>query len=185
MKAFALGLTAVLASTCYAQTNSAASPRSSKEALELQRSMPSEKEFSELLAKADEKVSAFEAAVKNAKPYLDKIDTKYATNYLDAAATAHELISMTLKNGSSAYKLVGVLTTLDDLSLDAASGNVLLLSADVGKGRLPDAATGSAVFALSTAGTACNDIAELVFHATMRLIAAEETALNRFLDNHN
>lgn len=92
---------------------------------------------------------------------------------------------MTLKNGSSAYKFVGVLTTLDDLSIDAASGNVLLLSADVTKGRLPDAATGSAVFALSTAGTACNDFAELIFHATMRLIAAEETALNRFLVDHN
>lgn len=183
MKAFALGLIIVLSSTCYAQTKS---PSSSKEAFsELQRSMPSEREFSELLAKANEKVSAFEAAVKNAKPYLDKIDTKYATNYLDAAATAHELISMTLKNGSSAYKFVGVLTTLDDLSIDAASGNVLLLSADVTKGRLPDAATGSAVFALSTAGTACNDFAELIFHATMRLIAAEETALNRFLDDHN
>ena len=174
------------ASTCHAQTKSAASAPSSKEVLsELQRSMPSEREFSELLAKADEKVSAFEAAVKNAKPYLDRIDTKYATNYLDAAATAHELISRTLKNGSSAYKLVGVLTTLDDLSLDAASGNVLLMSADVAKGRLTDAATGSAVFALSTAGTACNDISELIFHATMRLIAAEEAALNKLLDSQN
>jgi hypothetical protein len=37
-------------------------------------------EFLELLAKADEKVSTFEAAVKNAKPALDRIDTKYATN---------------------------------------------------------------------------------------------------------
>ena len=60
---------------------------------------------------------------------------------------------------------------------------MLLLSADVANGRLPDAATGSAVFALSAAGTACNDIAELIFHATMRLIAAEETALNKLLDD--
>ena len=184
MKALTLGLTMALLPTCYAQTKPPAS--TSKDALiELQRSMPSEREFSELLAKADEKVSAFEAAVKNAKPHLDKINAKYATNYLDAAATAHELISQTLKNGSSAYKLVGVLTTLDDLSLDAASGNVLLLSADATKGRLPDAATGSAVLALSTTGTACNDIAELIFHATMRLIAAEETALNKLLDSQN
>jgi hypothetical protein len=35
---------------------------------------------------------------------------------------------------------------------------------------------------LSVAGRACNDIAELIFHATMRLIAAEETALNKLLD---
>jgi hypothetical protein len=172
-------------SPCNAQTKSPVSAApSSKEALsELQRSMPSQSEFSDLLAKADQKVSTFEAAVKNAKPYLDKIDTKYAANYLDAAATAHELISQALKNGSSAYGLVALLTTLDDLSLDAASGNVLLMSADIAKGKLPDAVTGSAVFALSMAGTACNDIAELIFHATMRLIAAEETALGKLVDD--
>jgi hypothetical protein len=32
---------------------------------------------------------------------------------------------------------------------------------------------------LSTADKSCNDIAELIFHATMRLIAAEETALSQ------
>jgi len=83
-----------------------ATPQNSKDAIsELQRSMPSEKEFSGLLAKADEKVSVFEAAVKNARPLLDRIDTKYVTNYLDAAATAHLLISKTIKNGSTAYDL--------------------------------------------------------------------------------
>jgi len=42
-----------------------AKPQASKDAIsELQRSMPSEREFSELLAKADEKVSAFEAAIQ-------------------------------------------------------------------------------------------------------------------------
>ena len=101
----------VLASTCHAQTKSPG--LSSKEIL----SVPSEKEFSELLAKADEKVSVFEAAVKNAKLGLDRIDTKYVTNYLDAAATAHLLISKAIKNGPTAYSLVGVLTTLDDLML--------------------------------------------------------------------
>jgi len=165
------------------------SSTSSKDALsELQQNMPSEKEFSELLAKADEKVSVFEAAVKNAKPLLDRIDTKYATNYLDAAATARLLISKTVKNGSTAYSLVGVLATLDDLSLDAASGNTFLLAADedrVSKGATPDAGTRGAVLALSSAGTSCNDIAELIFHATMRLIAAEETALNKFLNGQH
>jgi hypothetical protein len=92
----------------------------------LQATMPSNEEISELLAKADEKVSAFEQAVRLAKPFLDKIDTKYATNYLDAAATAHYLIQATIKNGTSAYRLVGVLTTLDDLSYDAATGSVFL-----------------------------------------------------------
>ena len=188
MKAFALCLAVVLASTCHAQTKSASSAPSSKEVFsELLRNMPSEKELSELLTKADEKVSTFEAAVKNGKPLLDKIDAKYARNYLDAAATAHLLISKTLKNSSSAYNLVGVLTTLDDLSLDAANGSAFLLAADedrtVARGTSADANTRSAVLALSAAGTSCNDIAELLFHATMRLIAAEETALNKLLDD--
>ena len=187
MKVLTLGLALLLGSTCPAQTKSSASARSSKEALsELQRSMPSEKEFSELLTKADEKVSAFEAAVKNAKPSLDRIDTKYATNYLDAAATAHLLISKTIKNGPTAYGLVGVVITLDDLSLDAAGGSAFLLADDedrpVGKA---DVNTRSAVLALSAAGTSCNDIAELIFHATMRLIAAEEIALKKLLDEQN
>jgi hypothetical protein len=158
----------------------------SKDAIsELQRNAPSEKEFSELLAKADEKVSVFEAAIKNAKPGLDEIDTKYARNYLDAAATAHLLISKTVKNGPTAYNLVGVLTTLDDLSLDAANGSTFLLAADgdrVAKGVPRDPHTRDAVVALSSSGTSCNDIAELIFHATMRLIAAEETALRKLLD---
>jgi hypothetical protein len=163
---------------------------SSKNAIsELQRNMPSEKEFSELLMKADEKVSTFEAAVKNAKPGLDRIDTKYVKNYLDAAATAHLLISKTIKNGPTAYNLVGVLTTLDDLSLDAANGTTFLLAADgdrVAKGATRDTGTrGAAVVGLSSAGTSCNDIAELIFHATMRLIAAEETALNKLLDEQH
>jgi hypothetical protein len=52
----------------------------------------------------------------------------------------------------------------------------------VGKGAKPDPNVRSDVLTLSAAGTACNDIAELIFHATMRLIAAEETALNKLLD---
>jgi hypothetical protein len=161
----------------------------SKDAIsELQRSMPSEKEFLELLAKAAEKVSAFEAAVKIARPRLDKVDAKYAINYLNAVTTAHLSISTTIKNGPTAYNLVGVLTTLDDLSLDAANGTTFLLAADedrVAKGEPPDSGTRSAVLALSAAGSSCNDIAELIFHATMRLIAAEETALNKLLDGQH
>jgi hypothetical protein len=178
MKAFALALSVILASTCHAQANPAVSAR--LEALsELRRNMPSERELSELLAKADEKVSAFEAAVKNAKPGLDKTDTKYARNYLEAAATAHLLISETIKNGPTAYRLVGVLGTLDDLSRDAAKGTVFLLIAEMDR---PTPEGGTVALSLSAVGTACNDIAELIFHATMRLIAAEETALNKLLD---
>src|SRR5258708_3830460 len=156
-----------------------ATPQNSKDAIsELQRRMPAEKEFAELLSKANEKVSTFEAAVKNAKPRLDKIDTKYAANYLDGAATAHALISKTIKNGATAYALVGILTTLDDLSLDAATGTTFLIAANQGQAT-------PQLRPLAAAGTACNDIAELIFHATMRLISAEETALNKQLDDKN
>lgn len=189
MKALAvtLGLTLGLVSACQAQTQTQA--RSSKEALvELQRDMPSEKEFSELLAKADQKVSTFESAVKSAKPALDRIDPKRAGNYLDAAATAHLLISKTTENGAAGYNLVGILATLDDLSLDAANATSFLLAAEAereSKGLVADPKTAALVMALTTASSSCNDIAELIFHATMRLIAAEETALNKLLDNRN
>ena len=53
-----------------------------------QPSMPSKEEVSELVTKADEKVSGFEEAVKNAKPHLDRINPKLTTNYMDAASTA-------------------------------------------------------------------------------------------------
>jgi len=81
-----------------------------------------------------------------------------------------------------------VLTTLDDLSLDAANGSTFLLAADgdrVAKGAPHDTNIRDAVVALSSAGTSCNDIAELIFHATMRLIAAEETALSKLLDGQH
>ncbi len=159
---------------------------SKEELSKLKANMPSDEEISELLAKADEKVSTFEKAVTSAKPHLDKFDTNQATNYLNAASTAHQLIQATKKNGPSAYRLIGVLATLDDLSVDAANGSAYLLAADeqqVLKGNAPDMHTQGAVIALITAGTACNDISELIFHATMRFVDAEEQILGQFLSN--
>src|ERR1035441_5345871 len=72
-----------------------------------QGSMPSKEEISELVAKADEKVSSFEEAVKHAKPYLDKINPKFAANYLDGASTEHTIIQKLQKNGPSAYGQIG------------------------------------------------------------------------------
>jgi hypothetical protein len=150
---------------------------SKEEFSKLQASMPSKEEISELLAKADEKISTFEQAVRNAKPNLDKINTEYAKNYLDAASTAHTLIQVTKQNGPSAYRLVGILATMDDLSLDAANGTVFLLAADnqrLSQGKPADMIAEVAVLGLTTAGTACNDISELIFHATMRFVNVEE-----------
>ncbi|HEY4740716.1 MAG TPA: hypothetical protein VIH76_08995 [Candidatus Acidoferrales bacterium] len=157
---------------------------SREELAKLQATMPSDEEISELLAKADEKVSVFEQAVRLAKPFLDKIDTKYATNYLDAASTAHYLIQATNKNGTSAYRLVGVLTTLDDLSYDAATGSVFLMGMNAGhteQGKSPDLAAQGALITLTASGTACNDIAALLMHATLRFVDVEEKLLGMLL----
>lgn len=148
-------------------------------------SMPSNAEIGELLSKADQKVIGFEEAVKLAKPHLDKINSRLSSNYLDAAATAHQLIGSTQKNGTSAYRLVGLLATLDDLSLDAANASVLLLRDDeeqLMKGKQPGAASLSSVVVLNNAGAAVNDISELLMHATLRLIQAEEQVLDKLLD---
>jgi hypothetical protein len=169
----------VLAVTSAAQT----APPSSQ-----QISMPSNAEIGELLSKADQKVAGFEEAVKLAKPHLDKINPRLSSNYLDASLTAHKLIETTQKNGTSAYRLVSLLATLDDLSLNAANASVLLLKGDeerLAKGKQPDVASLSSVIALSSAETAVNDISELLMHATLRFVEAEEQVLDKPLDEKN
>ena len=55
---------------------------------------------------------------------------------------------------------MGLLATLDDLSLDAANASVQLLAADereVLAGKSPDVGRQGAVLALTTAGSSCND----------------------------
>lgn len=149
-------------------------------------SMPSHEEISELVSKANEKTVAYEEAVKNAKPYLDKIDPKFAQNFLDAASTAHTLIEAIQKNGASAYSLVSLLATLDDMSLNAATGSIQLLRTDeehVAKGGAANVGALSAVILLNNASTACNDISELIMHATLRFVDTEEQLLGKLLDS--
>jgi hypothetical protein len=147
-------------------------------------SMPSSAEIGELLSKADQKVTGFEVAVKLAKPHLDEINLRLSSNYLDTASTAHMLIQSTQKNGASAYRLVGLLATLDDLSLDAANANVLLRQSDLeqlSKGKSPNVAALGSIVALSNSGAAVNDISELIMHATLRFVGAEEAVLEKVL----
>ena len=140
-------------------------------------SMPSRSEIFELIDKADQKISDFEGALKTAKPALDAIDAKLSKNYLDGASTAHFMIQSIHKNGPSAYALVGLLATMDDLSLDAANASVKLLAI---RGQQDNVA--SWVVSLSTSGAACNDISELIMHATLRFVQAEEAILGKLLD---
>jgi hypothetical protein len=73
-------------------------------------------EIGELAHKADEKVTVFEQALKAAKPLLD--DGVFQ-NHSDAAAEAHKIIRALDKNGPTVYALVALITTLDDLVIDA------------------------------------------------------------------
>ena len=139
--------------------------------------IPSKEEIFELVDKADQKVSAFEAAIKQVRVVLDDADPGLSENYLDAASTAHWMIQTAHKNGPSAYALVALLATLDDLSLDAMRAAVIF--AKLGTSR-PGA--NDAVILLTAVGTGCNDIAELIMHATLRYIQAEEKILEILLD---
>src|SRR5262245_1885805 len=83
-------------------------------------SMLSKDEISELLSKADEKVAQFQVVVRLVKPDLDNANPRFSKEYLNAASTAREMIRAIQKKGVSAYRLVGLLATLDDLSMHAA-----------------------------------------------------------------
>lgn len=140
-------------------------------------SLPSKEEIFELVDKADQKVSSFEATIKQVRLALDKADTNLAKNYLDAASTAHWMIQTLHKNGPSGYALVGLLATLDDLSLDAMRAAVIFA-------KLAPSSPGAnnSVMLLTAVGTGCNDVAELIMHATLRFIQAEEKVLELLLD---
>jgi hypothetical protein len=140
--------------------------------------MPSNDEISELLAKAEQKVTGFESAVRSVKPDLDKADPKLSKMYGDAASAARVIISSIRKNGPSAYALTSLVTTLDDLSLDAATATVQLLLLRVQSGQT--AATRlDFVIPLMTSKNECSDISELLMHATLRLIHKEEDVLQK------
>jgi hypothetical protein len=144
--------------------------------------MPSREEVLELVNKANEKTVAYEEAVNNAKPHFDKINPKFVVNYLEAASTAHTLIQAIQKDGPSAYGLVSLLATLDDMSLNASTGSVQLLRTDeekVAKGAAPNVSVLASVIALGNASTACTDISELILHATLRYVNVEEHTLGK------
>jgi hypothetical protein len=144
--------------------------------------IPSQAEMNELLSKTVQKVTAFQDAVNTAKPMLDKIDPKLSVNYLDAAATAQLMAKSMQQNGASAYGLVGLLSTLDDLSLDTADASVLLLKADEEqtlKGHPPDVTRLALVLQFQNVQNGTNDISELLMHSTLRLIQAEEAVLDK------
>ena len=141
-------------------------------------SIPSNDEILELLAKAEQKVSGFENAVKSVKPDLDKVDPHLSKTYADGGAAAHVIIVSIRKNGSSAYGLMSLVTTLDDLSLDAATASIQLLLLRIQSGQTA-ASSLDFLVPLMTSKNECNDISELIMHATLRYIHAEEDVLEK------
>lgn len=167
----------LLAGLAFGQDSSAAHLRAvSRAAVE---KMPSDAELNELFNKAEEKVATFRKAVNSARPQLDKIDAHLASNYIDAAATANAIIAGLRTKGPSGAGLLMLITTLDDLALDATQGGLRLLVQNQTHpvNAEADTATVMSVMSLSTAEVGCNDISELLVHASLRFIGAEDSLL--------
>jgi hypothetical protein len=141
--------------------------------------VPSKQEITELVQKADEKVTNFSAANESAKALVP--DNLYQKGRA-TALTAHAIISAIQKNGPSAYALVGLLITLDDVSLNAANA-----AQAISRGAMADAVAGKTVSlnalaaadSFNVAQSSVTDISELIAHATLRLIKAEEAAIQK------
>jgi len=144
--------------------------------------MPSEAEIGELTAKATEKVDIFKKTLDSVKPYLDKADPSAYAKDMEAAENANVILGILKKNGPTGYGLVGLLTVLDDLDLDATqdSTSILIYGAKaMTEGKQPPDGMSAAVLMLTSSASSFYDISELVMHATLRYIAGEEDILNQ------
>ena len=152
--------------------------------------LPSKDEINELAAKANEKVVLFERALEAARGFVGGEEA--FKKYTKAASTAHALIRAVQNNGPSAYGLVGLVMTLDDLVFDAREieTNALITTvrfqstgrnvpASIEQSTALASETLSAVNRLENAARGCLDISELIGHAALRLIAAEEDAIHQ------
>jgi hypothetical protein len=158
MRVITLG--ALIAFSCWAQTK--AEP-------------PSKEEISELLAKADEKVTLFDEAVQRVKQDLEKQQPDLLRKDFNAATGAHRIIRGLQSDGPSAYGLVGLIATLDDVTLNAAKTATGLLLAN--NGTIKSTETQAKLTLLWSAQNGVYDISELIMHATLRLVQVEEDLL--------
>lgn len=143
--------------------------------------LPSSAEILELANKADEKVQGFEKVLKASAPYLDK-DTIQTDQ--DAANNAHTLIRAIRKNGPSTYGVVALLSTLDDLTLDASRASrvvILAMSQNSLKNNSPNSSPAVTVMALVESENSLYDISDLLLHVTLRYAAAEDDLIEQLL----
>jgi hypothetical protein len=135
------------------------------------RTMPSSAEFLELVNKADEKIQEFQRSIKSAEPFLDRETLK--TDY-EAADNARTIVSAIRKNGMSNYALVGLLSSLDDLTLDASRATrVIILGISQNQQQDTRTAT-STVMTLMQSENSLYDISDLLLHAGLRFAGAED-----------
>ena len=145
-------------------------------------SAPSREEISELIAKAEEKVGSFEDAVRRVKPILESQQTDLLSKDTGTAENAHRLIRGLQRNGPSAYSLVALIATLDDISLNASRTATLVI---MSRPNDIDGETQGKLTLLWNAQNSCSDISELILHATLRLIQSEENMLDRLSTEKN
>jgi hypothetical protein len=137
--------------------------------------MPSSAEFLELVNKADEKVEIFDATIKSAAPFLDDQTVK---EYREAASNCRLIIRAIRKNGMSNFALLGLVSTLDDLTLDSArASRVIILAIAEGQAGEKREQASNKVMALMQTESSLYDISELILHAGFRFTAAEDDVL--------
>ena len=108
-------------------------------------SLPSSEEIRDLTTKAGEKVQDFKKLLTSASPFLEKEKVAEYSKSVDMAET---IIRAMDKNGPTAYGLVALVTTLDDIDLDALRSSLQILS-KIAAGQITGEANHHAAFNLS------------------------------------
>jgi hypothetical protein len=139
------------------------------------QSIPSQQEIDELASKADQKIKVLQDALTSARQDIEKNAPDLWTNEMETISTARDLIKTLREKGLSAYRLVMLNITIDDIS--RASLLSVIVAIPAATALSPEARTRLA--AVTSAELACYDISELLGHATLRLIKAEEDIINR------
>jgi hypothetical protein len=144
--------------------------------------MPSKEEIEELVNKTAEVVKGVQKSLQSAKRWLDSADPDLYKQDSDACNVAITTIAAIRANGRSAYALVALVSTLDDISLDCcrAEARMVVMIPTV-KGDAKSTLTAD-LFSLTGAGKSAYDMSELLLHATLRYVSAEEEMLGYLLN---
>jgi hypothetical protein len=171
---------ALLSPSIQAQnTSSKVAPHSANQSSVPAASMPSNEEIGDLLSKASEYVDTYRQTFASARPSLTKAPTPgFYEKAIELSKQATSVIAAIRKNGPSAYALVGLVAILDDMSLHATRAYAVTMVSTLGESRSDFKSQGMQdIQSLAQAAKNCEDISELLLHATLRLIAVEEQTL--------